>query len=180
MFIALITKEIPRVFRGLCQKGGWRPYLYFLWQIIISHWVTSLITSVRGSLPPLDVSYQPWSLSLCPESLHSLSRFSADNFSMSRSILPLCFFFWSQSVCQECSLHRIPNLNLTNPYPLTFSSRSSSLWRMPWFPRKRGRKYANTYVAIHMGFGACSFCLIHVSIPHTKAQHSFSKCLTNR
>lgn len=76
---------------------------FHLWMSTISYW------HCASSFPV------PYSPHLCPESLPLLSRFSADNFNMSRSVLPLCSFFWNQSLCQEFSLHPIPNLNLKNP-----------------------------------------------------------------
>ena len=69
----------------------------------MSHWATSLITSINGFLPPLDVNYQLLSLYLIirhillsvslPRISALLSRFPADIFSMSQSVLPLCYFF---------------------------------------------------------------------------------------
>lgn len=78
------------------------------------------------------------SLHLLPASLPLLSRFSADISSMPQCVLPLCYFFPSQSLYQVYFLYPIPTSTLINPLFLKVQFRVSPSLKNPLIPSGRG------------------------------------------
>lgn len=97
---------------------------------------------------------------------------------MLQSALPLCYFFPSQSLCQECSLYPTPISNLIRPFFFNIQFKVIPSLKNPLTTQEEDTTayswlYANSFTMLPhtRAFGGHGLCLIHTT--HTQACTAF-------